>query len=1022
MLTEDLVDLPIEVMGGYCPSIVPSVLPPGASPLAQDCYFPEGGVATRPGLYAIFGPGNGIPNTAQILGLKTYMNQQNISRLMVWDSAGNLYKEAPDGTLNFLFARPQGAGTLYQSTTLFGREYQAFFGLDPVLGLDIPRQYDDVNWDRVSQVGPGISPTVNDSTVNANIEIAPNGLLNQTLPYNNVVPAVGAGLIYNPIGPYIIITASSGNFLACAVGDTVIIAGAGIPDFDGSWVVLACPASTSTIPANQLYVTTDGSQGGVVLYTGGGTVNTQIVEVVTSTIITTTVGSTITIATASDMTYDGTFPVRIVTDSQHTWIYIGTIAGEASSGGGTITLTGHISAGLHQVSVCFITRQGYITQAAPPSNWTAGGNLGASVTNIPIGPYNVIARLLLFTPVITAPATTGTFYSIPNGTPLVGFSAMMINDNFTTSTIVDFTDVILISSFQAEYLFTEMELGECASSGGYNSRLVWVGERNKNINFNNLTFDGGWMLGSGTGGSDVPLGWTSDPINGAGGTRVAGPSANVDWGDAYQITGDGISAIRGMITQNSFQNYLNVPILSVNTAYSARIRLISGGNIANCDCVIEVYSPSAGSIGMFIVATAAISTTEFTEFSGALITQQASLPNDIILRYYLWSGSWSVTTNGGWVIADNIEVYPTLLPYNFSIARFSHAFNPESYDATTGQVQVRPNDGQSLHCSFPLRSNLYLAKDHYLAYVTDDGINEPAAWAVNEVSATVGICGPNAIDWNEEWAVFAERSGLYIFWGSDPVKISDEFQQDGSNTGKVCWNSINWEQKQAIWVRIDRINKQILVGVPIGETLYANTVFMIDYKWLDGAADIASSPIVTYSSFTGKILAHGRGRRWMLWNINAPSMWFAERDNGGSIPFFGNGVGNGKLYEQLPGQYSDDGVAINSFYSTYYSPSHVEEQMVQLKSHRKLLGYLKWRAIGSGILAISVTTTLRTTNLRGYILSTTPAGDGERGIQISGERFSITFGTNAVGSWFQLEQVIPCVKKHPTTLVRGTNQ
>jgi hypothetical protein len=114
------------------------------------------------------------------------------------------------------------------------------------------------------------------------------------------------------------------------------------------------------------------------------------------------------------------------------------------------------------------------------------------------------------------------------------------------------------------------------------------------------------------------------------------------------------------------------------------------------------------------------------------------------------------------------------VPFNYSTARFSHSFNPESYDGTTGQVQIRPNNGQQLRAGFPLRSNLYLAKDHYLCYVTDDGVNEPSSWAVNEVSATIGICGPNACDWTEEWAAFAERSGLYVIWGGDPVKISQE--------------------------------------------------------------------------------------------------------------------------------------------------------------------------------------------------------------------------------------------------------
>ena len=48
------------------------------------------------------------------------------------------------------------------STTLFGREYMAFG--DGVTGQDLPRQYDDVKYDRVSQIGPAEGPALADAT------------------------------------------------------------------------------------------------------------------------------------------------------------------------------------------------------------------------------------------------------------------------------------------------------------------------------------------------------------------------------------------------------------------------------------------------------------------------------------------------------------------------------------------------------------------------------------------------------------------------------------------------------------------------------------------------------------------------------------------------------------------------------------------------------------------------------------------------------------------------------------------
>src|ERR1700722_9957286 len=109
------------------------------------------------------------------------------------------------------------------------------------------------------------------------------------------------------------------------------------------------------------------------------------------------------------------------------------------------TAAGSISPGAHQCSVIFLTRQGYYTAPSPPVTWTAGGSFKVNVTNIPTGPSNVIARLLAFT------ASGGAnFYNVP--------ATMTINDNTTTSFVVDFTDTILLSGTSFDYLFGEIEL------------------------------------------------------------------------------------------------------------------------------------------------------------------------------------------------------------------------------------------------------------------------------------------------------------------------------------------------------------------------------------------------------------------------------------------------------------------------------------------------------------------------------------------------------------------------------------
>ena len=839
MLSADLMDVPIEVFGGYCPAVPPVDLPPGAAAVAQDVEFPMGAVRQRGGLFNYF-QGSPVPANAAINGLKSYLTPALGKRLMAWDSLGNLYKRNPQGTLALLFSRPY-IGLYYRAFTLFGREYQAFF--DQNGGADIPRQYDDTNWDRISQTGPGASPSAADS--------------------------------------------------------------------------------------------------------------------------------------------------------------------------GT---AGNIAAGLHQVSVCFITRQNFITQAAPPNSWNAAGSKQCALTNIAVGPPNVVARLILFSPVISPPATTGVLYSLPSGSSALATpTVMLINDNTTTSLTVDFTDAILQSGFNGNYLLSQLELGEVASVMGYNSRLLSLGERNRISNVVNPSFDGGFN------GSGVPLGWTQG-TNFAGGGAALAAGLPADWGDAFAIEGDGATAIRGQITQSAYQDYLGVPIIARNTDYSVRARVAKTANLAAGTLHINLTSTSGSftTVGLQ-VGFAALAQPEVVQEFTAQLTDiaLATPPSDLKLQVYV-DGT---PTANEYFIVDSIEIFPTVVPYNYSTARFSYAFNPEGVNSVTGQVQIRPNDGQQLRASFPIRQNLYLAKDHYLCHVQDDGVNEPSSWSVIEDSSTVGICGPNAVDWTEEWACWAERSGVYVCWGSDPVKISPEIETDASRTGKIAWDSVNWNYGHTVWVRIDQTKKLILIGVPVNGSTVPNVTFTLDYRWLDSAADIAASPLINYSAFTGKILAHGKGRRWALWTTSASSMCMAELADGTSQRFFGNAVGNGKIYEQLDPslQSSDDGATVSSNYVTYGLPSRMEEQMMQLGNHRKLAGYMKFRAYGAGSLNLAVKTAQRTTTVRSYTLSAAPTGDGERPLNLHGERFFVDIYGSGPTSWWQLELITLCIKKDPTIVVRGVS-
>src|SRR5271170_5094115 len=169
MSTIGSLDAPIEIFGGLVTDMSPADLPHGVSPDCQDVVFSNGGVETRPGLQTLFGPLAGNPT---INYLKTYETRNATLRTLAMDANGVLYKEATPGTLASV-ATGLTQHSYANSTTIFGREYLAIS--DGKTGSDLPRQFDDTNFDRVSQTGPGAGPTVVDENVIVAVVASPTG-------------------------------------------------------------------------------------------------------------------------------------------------------------------------------------------------------------------------------------------------------------------------------------------------------------------------------------------------------------------------------------------------------------------------------------------------------------------------------------------------------------------------------------------------------------------------------------------------------------------------------------------------------------------------------------------------------------------------------------------------------------------------------------------------------------------------------------------------------------------------------
>ena len=632
---------------------------------------------------------------------------------------------------------------------------------------------------------------------------------------------------------------------------------------------------------------------------------------------------------------------------------------------------GNISPGVHQCVVIFQTRQGYWTAPSPPVSWTAAGGKQVSVTNIPIGPSNVTARILAFTA-----AGGANFYQVP--------STMLINDNTTTSVQIDFDDTILLAGLNFDENFNYIELPCQLGVTGYSSRLFWWGERAKMPNWRNLSFDGGFDQS----GDGRPLGWTLDPVFGGG----AGQSVDSVWGSAFQITADGVTPERGLIYQPAITDAFGNPLLQQNTDYSVRAQVMRSANLSSGTFHVVAYSPSEGLIGSGLALTAQQLTGLYTEYTSELFTPQMSLPADLQLRVY---ADGTPGPSGEYFLVDNIEIFPTLAAQNNSQVRASLADTPEGYDGVTGLLLVAPNNGLAIRAAFTLRNLLYFVKERSLYVTADDGVNEPDLWTIEEVSNTVGTPSAHGVGYGEEWVVIAGRSGLYYFDGSEPTKLSQEIQP--------TWDAINWQYAQNIWVQVDTQSKRIYIGVPMGTATQPSQVLVLDYT--EG-----------FESALGGTASAGRGRKWVPWSVGTNSCGLIERPTGVAEVFFGNNAGNGNIYTPTEGQYSDNGAAINAFYTTAFLSSTGA-------SGRSLFGYLTAYVQGAGTLALNAITPggAAMVPLGSWTLANPATMDMELMTNILAERVSYQFGANAVESWFSLTKFVPWAKPEPWAFVRGHN-
>jgi hypothetical protein len=837
---------------------------------------------------------------------------------------------------------------------------------------------------------------------------------------------------------------------AINVNNTVTLAGVTAPAWDGAWTILA------TLNSGQYQITATSLTSNVATYnytaiggspaiaagnqitvsgcTNGPIVNGTSIFNVTNYDVASATGTQFTlllnganVTSAAENANAISSGTKFQFDPGLSNLGVGVNPIYGNSGGGTVTTSGNLGSGTRQAVTIFVTRNGYQTAPSPPVLFeTTGSTNNLQVGQIALGPPNVIARIVAFTG-----ANGGNFFWIPEPVTIQGagqpvtYSATIITDNVTTSATFQFTDAVLLAAtaidIQGNDLFNQIELGASTWDIAYASRMFYGGENNKIQNLLNTTFDGGYLPNQN--GVQAPLGWAVDPTNGIGGSVVASPI----FGNSYYVqnTTGSTQSVLGLITQSAFQDVYKVPIILPSFTYSVRLRASCPSGLTTGSLVIDLYSPSlARTFGSYTLPISSM-TTSLTLFSGELLSTAftTSVQSDLQLR--VWA---SGLANNADVLLDRFEVYPDNEPVLRTELQGSYIDNLEAFDGVTGPLGVGAQNNQPALGGFINYDILYILKSNSMVSTQDSPGNEPAQWTVREVSNKVGTAGIHAYDYGEEWAVTAHRSGLWIYNGSEPVKISQEIQP--------TWDAINWTYGYTIWVRNDTVNRRILVGVPMAtpnkylpnapvnaNPTTPNVILMLNYKELNTSSELAQRGPLKIA-YSGKLISWDISRKWSIWQIPATYADFIKRPDTSAPLFFCQA--NSTITQQVAGLLNDNGAAIDALYTTYgFVKSEQEPQFGPLLGdHRKLATYMVMNAQGTGNMTVRVipnqlASTSQWTVPGGVPLVTPENNNLENPLEISGDRLYVQFETSASTASFQISELKMTLQKEPNAPVTG---
>lgn len=656
--------------------------------------------------------------------------------------------------------------------------------------------------------------------------------------------------------------------------------------------------------------------------------------------------------------WEGTFYVTQVVDATH-FYYFQPGPNMATSAIGTVTPYGQAAPGLHLCQVLWITRQGAIPAPGPFAKFIANGGQYVSVSNIPIGPPNVIARILAFSgaqPDI--PGVLPPMYYIPVPAQLEGqviSTATVINDNTSTTAFLDFSDNTLFAaigiSVPGNNLANQIILDGALGFRTYLSRLLTFGQRNVIQNMLNMGFEGGTYTNPVFPTQLYPLGWNVNLTNALTGTTI-----NAHFGSAWQISLGSSTTQAGNLSQSAYLDIYGDPILIGSQRYSVRFWAQSNG-VAFTDMPTMFFVISSASTGFNTSASIAVGNPVIGQyFQGDFdIVLPDNIPSDSTFQF--WLGGAGTGYN---LIVDDLQVIFSQSPYLEENSFASYPNNPEGFDGITGLWGAQ--DTAKLMDMGIVRGTLYLltqAPNGKIHFTNGSATLEPSGWDVEPVEGNCGalsaftMTASQADDATEaggdDWIAWASDKGAMIFGGGKPLKISQEIQPNWSdsirqNTGQ----QINLVAAKTAWTLNDPVSRLLYFGLPIGSATAPSQIYVLNYQHLGTAESIANSPPF-HPSLGGKLIATDNSRKWTHWlrAMNGAARMYRSVGQLTSCFFSGNGQtvgsvsGFGNAYILNPEKFTDDDYGrIFPYYVTYFFLDPEKRLALQLKGGRLLLAYV----------------------------------------------------------------------------------